>query len=50
MLFTYTVPEVGVRYPVITFRVVDFPAPLAPKNPIISPLTISRNSMEMLKL
>ena len=32
-----SVPEVGVKYPVMIFRVVDFPAPLAPKNPTTSP-------------
>ena len=38
----FTFPDVGGVNPVITFIVVDFPAPFGPNNPIDSPLEISK--------
>jgi hypothetical protein len=35
-------PESAEKKPVIIFMVVDFPAPLGPKNPTISGLPISK--------
>jgi len=34
---SFTEPSVADRYPVMMFIVVDFPAPLGPRNPRISP-------------
>ncbi len=34
---TVTVPEVGVRTPVMIFRIVDFPEPFVPMMPTVSP-------------
>lgn len=48
MLFSVTsnpqicaLPDVGGMYPVSIFMVVDFPAPLGPKKPTISPVSIA---------
>ena len=40
--FTFTWPEVGFSTPVMIFRIVDFPEPLVPMMPAVSPLRMHR--------
>ena len=39
---TFTWPEVGLSTPVMIFRMVDFPEPLVPMMPTVSPLRMQR--------
>ena len=46
---TSTVPVVGLRTPVMIFRIVDFPEPLVPMMPTVSPFFTSKESLSRAK-